>query len=256
MILNPPPPFVCCDSLHIKNVALWDHQDLAAIVDGQQEQLDKLEEHNEEAKANTKAGLEQVQYTMWKMCGQQQQEQQQEADQGRDRGIEGCAPHHPRWKACRGAFSDIIPSNSSTEHPYGCNFSHEDGKNDDSQLASDHSQQGGGSITEDSEDPQQRSNRTAGDVLASMKWRIPPPLASLKADVRESAHSAYKLGHALVEDLVEQVHSAARSNPHARRLTCSPASEDFGFEDHPGARDLHDHDGDDIFYEPGDEMKV
>jgi hypothetical protein len=53
-------------------------QDLAALVDGQQEQIDKLEEHAEETKANTKAGLEQFQYTMWKMCGQQQQVEEED----------------------------------------------------------------------------------------------------------------------------------------------------------------------------------
>jgi hypothetical protein len=44
-------------------------QDLAALVDGQQEQIDKVAEGTEESKAHTKAGLEHIQQGILGMCG-------------------------------------------------------------------------------------------------------------------------------------------------------------------------------------------
>ncbi|KAG7340383.1 hypothetical protein IV203_023926 [Nitzschia inconspicua] len=49
---------------HINDI----YSDLAGLVDAQQEQIDKLEDINDDTKARTKAGLEHIQYTMWKMC--------------------------------------------------------------------------------------------------------------------------------------------------------------------------------------------
>ncbi|OEU23482.1 hypothetical protein FRACYDRAFT_233650 [Fragilariopsis cylindrus CCMP1102] len=42
--------------------------ELAGLVDDQQEQIDELEDINEEVKIDTKAGLEQIQHGMWKLC--------------------------------------------------------------------------------------------------------------------------------------------------------------------------------------------
>lgn len=44
------------------------YQDLAALVDGQQEQIDKIAEGTEESKANTKDGLHSVQNGFFAMC--------------------------------------------------------------------------------------------------------------------------------------------------------------------------------------------
>ncbi|KAL3938329.1 MAG: hypothetical protein SGBAC_006744 [Bacillariaceae sp.] len=44
------------------------YQDLAGIVDGQQEQIDKLADRVEESKSNTKHGLEQIQEAVMGMC--------------------------------------------------------------------------------------------------------------------------------------------------------------------------------------------
>lgn len=44
-------------------------QDLANLVDGQQEQIDKLAENTDEARANTRSGLEQIQQSVLGLCG-------------------------------------------------------------------------------------------------------------------------------------------------------------------------------------------
>lgn len=48
------------------------YSDLAGLVDDQQEQIDKLEDLNEEAKAHTRAGLEEIQHGIWKLCAAEQ----------------------------------------------------------------------------------------------------------------------------------------------------------------------------------------
>jgi hypothetical protein len=44
------------------------YTDLAGLVDGQQDQIDQLEDINDEIKADTRAGLEEIQHGMWKLC--------------------------------------------------------------------------------------------------------------------------------------------------------------------------------------------
>jgi hypothetical protein len=57
------------DQIHTKmNQVNTIYQDLAALVDGQQEQIEKIGEGTEEAKANTKEGLNQVRHGFFGMC--------------------------------------------------------------------------------------------------------------------------------------------------------------------------------------------
>jgi hypothetical protein len=44
-------------------------QDLAALVDSQQEQIDKVAEQTEEAKETTRSGLEHIQQSVMGLCG-------------------------------------------------------------------------------------------------------------------------------------------------------------------------------------------
>eukprot|EP00536_Pseudo-nitzschia_multiseries_P011912 jgi/Psemu1/30474/gm1.30474_g len=44
------------------------YQDLAGLVNGQEEQIDQLEDLNNNTKAKTRAGLEEIQHGMWKLC--------------------------------------------------------------------------------------------------------------------------------------------------------------------------------------------
>ena len=44
------------------------YNDLAYLIDTQQEQIDDIEDTNEDTKVETKAGLEQIQYGMWALC--------------------------------------------------------------------------------------------------------------------------------------------------------------------------------------------
>lgn len=222
------------------------------MVDGQQEQIEKLEEKTEEAKSNAKAGLEQIQHTMWIMCGQPNDDAAAAARQQptEREGGNGAAPNSG-WKACNGAISEIFPADSSLEHPRYCySMENPNCNRDGPDSCNSHPTTDlppGARTGQDNISPR-RSRTTTADP-SSFEWRrMAPQLESLKVDVQQSAHGVYRLGHALVEDLVEQVHTAARSSPHARRLTCTPMAEDFSFDDQPV---VDDHDDD--FY--GDEMK-
>lgn len=245
------------------------YQDLATLVDGQQEQIDKLGEHAEETKANTKAGLEQFQYRMWKMCGEQQE---QDTKPGMvdprmpTTPPTSCSTSSVRHycKACHGAVGGILPSvDSSLDNPNYCSFMVKDPNHVDTMYESsknDHNRHCYSDLhdmeSEGQKHPCHNMSSTNNDDGTMFEWmrRLPPTFENLRSDVKESAHGAYQVGHALVEDLVEQVMWAARSNQTARRLTCTPMADDFSFDD-ANDRSMED---DDDFYRNGyrDEMKV
>jgi hypothetical protein len=67
------------------------YQDLAALVDGQQEQIDKIAEGTEESKANTKDGLHEIRHGFFGLCvplngqvaeGDEQQDQPKAGEEG------------------------------------------------------------------------------------------------------------------------------------------------------------------------------
>jgi hypothetical protein len=248
------------------------------MVEGQQEQVDKLQEQNEEARANTKAGLEQIQYTMWRMCGQEQDGVvPSAASPPRTQGTSSSGPSlaaHPYWKACHGAVGGILPVDSSLDYctaapgrdpnryDYDGTSMHRPAGGPHDFSSGSHRHNTNVENTGSERRPKSRHATSSSDV--AFEWRVPPSLEDLRSDVKESAKGVYRLGHAWVEDMAEQVHWAAeRANPQfARRLTCTVLPEDLSFDNsapmgdphHPA---IHGDDADDFYgysYH-GNEMK-
>ena len=63
-------------------------QDLAALVDGQQEQIDRIAETMDYSKGNTRAGLEEIQKSTWGLCGSHAASTSKQTSAGDSRGGE------------------------------------------------------------------------------------------------------------------------------------------------------------------------
>ncbi|KAG7373035.1 hypothetical protein IV203_033759 [Nitzschia inconspicua] len=85
------------------------YSDLAGLVDAQQEQIDKLEDINDDTKARTKAGLEQIQYTMWKMCASTEANANADGNRG--------ATSTVMWNMCAGQERNSRSFEETTSMP-------------------------------------------------------------------------------------------------------------------------------------------
>ncbi|VEU40488.1 unnamed protein product [Pseudo-nitzschia multistriata] len=196
------------------------YQDLAGLVDGQQEQIDKLEDLNEEVKADTRAGLEEIQHGMWKLCAADHtsvfnSSSSNNKDNGRHHSLIDLSDDAPLEE---GPPPPLDPSDLLT-----CMMCHHHG----------------GTTTASSPSQHGKSRSFDPGASSSSVWKASLQLPSNFESVQESAQDAYQRGHAMVGGIVEQVHEVVAnsnlpSSPVAlqlrevrNRMYCTPQPQDY-----------------------------
>ena len=200
------------------------YTDLAGLVDDQQEQIDKLQDLNEEVKADTRAGLEEIQHGIWKLCAAEGPETPKEGGDG--------ATH-------RGKRKETIPD---PRKMLGCMM--------DCPGLPTEPRSGRGILS--LHDVQQssvhaRMNYYSDETpVTSNDWRWNLPNLE---EVQESAQSAYERGHAMVGGLVE--HARREGLPlqlgeeFTNRLSCTPQAGNYASFGDDDCDDGDDGDDDD-----------
>jgi len=190
------------------------YTDLAGLVDDQQEQIDKLADLNEEVKADTRAGLEEIQHGIWKLCAAEGPEMSTEGDNGQLAAHRGKSKKTiPDPREMLGCVMDCPGLPTTTTKPRsgrGILSVH------DLEESSVHAR------------VKYYSDNNPPPAATSMDWRWNLPNLE---EVQESAQSAYERGHAIVGDLVE--HAKREGLPHrlgeefTNRLSCTtPRADD------------------------------
>jgi t-SNARE complex subunit (syntaxin)/uncharacterized Zn-binding protein involved in type VI secretion len=192
------------------------YTDLAGLVDGQQDQIDRLEDINEEIKTDTRAGLEEIQHGIWKLCAAEQHQNGENMADAPKNSFDAATNRNKKKKV-------IDPSEI-----FNCMMA----------CHGDPGSHGGGGVLSLADDlyhektmAQQAKERGADyyrdDVQAPKPaWNLPN-----LDDVQESAQDAYERGHAIVGGLVNQVQEVVSSGDPLRevgeRLQCNPQPEEF-----------------------------
>jgi len=184
------------------------YTDLAGLVDGQQDQFDQLEDINDEIKADTRAGLEEIQHGMWKLCVA---DQHKKGEMGPDNSFERATKGNRKKKVIDP--SDFLNCMMACQGP-----------------AKSQSASGGLSLEDDlyHERTTAHANYYRDDKGSESVWNLP----NLE-HVQESAQDAYERGHAMVGGLVVQVHEVVASGDGFQlrevrnRISCTPQPEEF-----------------------------
>jgi len=199
------------------------YTDLAGLVDGQQEQIDKLEEINEEVKADTRAGLEEIQHGIWKLCV---------ADQHNINGI-GKGPNDPPHGGANGQRkkkvldpSDILNCMMACQ---GTSESTDSGRRGVLSLDEELSQaEKKTTVARAQQSKDINVNYYSDNVPASAEvgWT----LQNLE-DVQELAQDAFQKGHAIVGGLVGQVQEVVATGELpdvvGNQFSCAPQPEEI-----------------------------
>jgi t-SNARE complex subunit (syntaxin) len=186
------------------------YTDLAGLVDGQQDQIDQLEDINDEVKTDTRAGLEEIQHGIWKLCV---------ADQHKKGGI---GPENSFDRATnRNMKKKVIDPSDFLNCMMVCQGP------DGLQSGSD-----GLSLKDDlyHERTTTDANYYRDGKGSESAWNLP----NLE-QVQESAQDAYERGHAMVGGLVGQVHGVVASGDGlplqlrevGNRISCTPQPEEY-----------------------------
>jgi len=231
------------------------YQDLAGLVDGQQEQIDQIEDANEDAKVNTRAGLEEIQHGMWKLCvaDANNNNNTNNANNSNNRN----KLHNKRSTAALIDLEDDDPTldghgNLNSDHRRRASSNPSLLHLDSNNLLTCMMCQGRGpSQHGNGNNNNNDSSSIVHNAPASRGWKSPlrmPPLPS-KLRVQESAQDVYQCGHAMVGGIVDQVHEATNSasvsvsSPSARKLRdhlrevrnriyCTPQPRDIDLYDY------------------------
>jgi len=197
------------------------YTDLAGLVDGQQEQIDKLEDINEEVKAHTRAGLEEIQHGIWKLCV---------ADQHKNDGMGAKSMNESHGgPSNRQRKKKVLDPSEILNCMMACQGHSEspgDGRRRVLSLDDDLSHERNMTASTPQQSKESNVNYYSDDVQASESgWN----LLNLE-DVQESAQDAYQRGHAIVGDLVGQVQDVVASGEFrdvGNRLSCTPQPEEI-----------------------------
>ena len=203
------------------------YTDLAGLVDGQQEQIDKLEDINEEIKADTRAGLEEIQHGMWKLCM---------AEQYENNGIGAKDPSDRTTN--RNRKKKVLDPSDILNCMMACNGNPESrDKGDRGVLSLDDvllHERSTNNMTAPQHLKDSNANYYRDDVEAiESGWNLP----NLE-DVQESAQDAYQKGHAIVGDLVGHVHEVVASGEYrdvGNRFSCTPQPDEISLGENNGA---------------------
>lgn len=198
------------------------YTDLAGLVDGQQDQIDQLEDLNEEVKADTKAGLEEIQHGMWKLCVA---DQQQPTNGNPYNSFDGTANNKKNRTKTVLDPSDIFNCVMACQGP--SEFKPAGGK--------------GARLSLDDVEDLYHERNAATDHDNAKYYRDDVTSSSGKAwsllnleDVQESAQDAYERGQAMVGGLVVQVQEVVATGGDGlplqlRNMSCTPQNEDLFF---------------------------
>eukprot|EP00536_Pseudo-nitzschia_multiseries_P002383 jgi/Psemu1/5410/gm1.5410_g len=205
------------------------YQDLAGLVDGQQEQIDQLEDLNENTKAETRAGLEEIQHGMWKLCAADRSSGVALLDLSDEEPGEGHGDSggKRRESASQSKSKPLDPGELLT-----CMMCHHPPQTD----SSSHHVRSFDVNTIANASANAKSGAGGGKSSSSSRQR---PFR-LPSGFSESAQDVYQRGHAMVGGIVEQVHEAvavavATNNPGSSnlrevlrdRITCTPRPGDY-----------------------------
>ncbi len=197
------------------------YTDLAGLVDGQQEQIDKLEDINEDVKAHTRAGLEEIQHGMWKLCVADQHKNDGIGAKNMDESRGGPSNRQRKKKVLDP--SEILNCMMACQ---GHSESPGDGRRGVLSLDDELSHERNVPAFTPQELKEINANYYSDDVQVSeLGWNLP----NLE-DVQESAQDAYERGHAIVGDLVGQVHDVVATGEFrdiGNRFSCTPQPEEI-----------------------------
>lgn len=200
------------------------YTDLAGLVDGQQEQIDKLEEINEEVKADTRAGLEEIQHGIWKLCV---------ADQHQINGT-GKGPHDsPNGATDRQRKKKVLDPSDIFNCMMACQGTSEstgDGRRGVLSLDEELSQAEKKTTVARAQQSKDINvnyyNDNAPASAAEMGWTL-----NNLEDVQELAQDAFQKGHAIVGGLVGQVQEVVAtgelSDVVGNQFSCAPQPEEI-----------------------------
>jgi len=220
------------------------YQDLAEMVDGQQEQVDRLEDLNEETKAQTRAGLEEIQHGMWKLCVADRSGNGSGLFRGRGTtstallDLSGSAEEDGSEGQHRASSSaSTSQRKSSSSYPKQATPLVDPGELLNCmmcQVLPPRNNNNNNNNTSDSSSRHVRSVDVGAGSQQEFPRARPSPLRRLPPGLQESARDVYQRGHAVVGGIVEQVHEAVTSNSGSSalrevrdRMTCTPRPGDY-----------------------------
>jgi len=218
------------------------YTDLAGLVDGQQDQIDQLEDINEGVKVDTRAGLEEIQHGMWKLCTAESSSPEMGLNgdfngNGNGNGIHQEIQKHRNTKKKILDPSDILNCMMACHAP-------PEPKAGGPAISLDGNLYHETTISRNQNNTNANSNanyyKDDHSVSASSSgWKLPK-----FEHVQETAQDAYNLGHAMVGGIVGQVHEVVASGEGLRevgyRISCTPQPEEYSSSD----TDNGDGDGD------------
>ena len=185
------------------------YTDLAGLVDDQQDQIDQLEDINEEVKAHTRAGLEEIQHGMWKLC---------------------VADQHGKDKAGVNHANDSF---DGVPNPYG-----KKKVVDPSDILNCMMACQGHPLSQDDDIHRQRAStpqhlKERGEDY--YRDEVPVSDSDSGWNLQESAQDAYELGHKMVGGIVGQVQEAVSSGEGlpiqlrevGNRISCTPQPHEY-----------------------------
>ena len=108
-VLKRYPYIMIYETLALKLLFSFLSQDLAGLVEGQQEQIDKIAEETEYARTQTRAGLEKLQESILEMCGLEPPEQDTtQRSESQEENIFNCISEADAALILKGMQQDVL----------------------------------------------------------------------------------------------------------------------------------------------------